>query len=127
MHTVECRVHASNSNLVLKIQNKYANAANSKLENETLVDLKLLEVSKAQLEVQSATSSTSAIAEVALRLNFFFQNIAEIALQTIVFKNCCVFKVFSVTCSSAILYRKCLVHRTGSQHKTSRAPYRFAT
>ena len=39
-----------------------------------------------KLEAQSATS---AIAEVALRFNFLFQNIAEVALRTKVFKICC--------------------------------------
>ena len=33
---------------------------------------KIAEVGKAQLEAQSATSATSAIAEVALRFNFLF-------------------------------------------------------
>ena len=44
---------------------------------------------KAQLEAQSATSSTSAIAEVALRFNFLFWNIAEVALRNKAFKICC--------------------------------------
>ena len=44
------------------------------------------EVSKVKLEAQSATS---AIVEVALRFNFLFQNIAEVALRTKVFKICC--------------------------------------
>ena len=44
---------------------------------------------KAQFEAQRATSATSAIAEVALRFNFLFWNIAEVALRTNIFKNCC--------------------------------------
>ena len=44
---------------------------------------------KAQLEAQSATSATSAIAKVALPVNFLFLNIAEFALRTKVFKICC--------------------------------------
>ena len=44
------------------------------------------EVGKAQLEAQSAIS---AIAEVALRFNFLFWNIAEVALQNKAFKICC--------------------------------------
>ena len=43
---------------------------------------------KAQLEAQSATSATSAIAEVTLRFNFLFLNIAEIALRPKAFKLC---------------------------------------
>ena len=35
----------------------------------------------AQLEAQSPTSATSAIAKVALRYNFLFRNIAEVALR----------------------------------------------
>ena len=34
-------------------------------------------------------SATSTIAKVALRFNFLFLNIAEVALQTKVFKICC--------------------------------------
>ena len=49
----------------------------------------LTEVGTAQLEAQSATSATSAIAEVALRFNFLFLNIAEVAMRTKVFKICC--------------------------------------
>ena len=41
-----------------------------------------------QLEAQSATSTTSAIAEVALRFSFLFLSIAEIALRTKAFKLC---------------------------------------
>ena len=44
---------------------------------------------KAQLEAQSATIATSAIAEVALHFIFLFLNIAEVALRTKVFKICC--------------------------------------
>ena len=44
---------------------------------------------KAQLGAQSATSATSAIAEVALRFNFLFLNIAEVTLRTKVFEICC--------------------------------------
>ena len=44
---------------------------------------------KAQLEAQSATSATSAIAEVALRFNVLFLGLAEVALRTKVFKICC--------------------------------------
>ena len=44
---------------------------------------------KAQLEMQSATSAISAVAEYALRFNFLFWNIAEVALRTKVFKICC--------------------------------------
>ena len=44
---------------------------------------------KAQLEAQSATSATFAIAEVALRFNFLFLNNAEVALRTKVIKICC--------------------------------------
>ena len=44
---------------------------------------------KAQLESQSATSATSAIAQVALRFNFLFRNIAEVALRNKTFKICC--------------------------------------
>ena len=51
--------------------------------------MQLLEVSKTQLEAQSATSATSAVAEVALRFNFLVLNIAEVALRTKVFKICC--------------------------------------
>ena len=43
----------------------------------------------AQLEAQSPTSATSAIAKVALRYNFLFRNIAEVALRTKVFKISC--------------------------------------
>ena len=50
---------------------------------------KITEVGKAQLEAQSATSATSAIAEVALRFNFLFWNIAEVALRNKAFKICC--------------------------------------
>ena len=46
-------------------------------------------MAKAQLEAESATSTTSAIAEVALRFNFLFLNIVEVALRTKVFKICC--------------------------------------
>ena len=44
---------------------------------------------KAQLEAQSATSATSAIAKVALRFNFLFWKIAEVALQNKALKICC--------------------------------------
>ena len=44
------------------------------------------EVGKAQLKAQIATS---ALAEVALRFNVLFWNIAEVALRTEVFKICC--------------------------------------
>ena len=44
-----------------------------------------------QLEVRSATFATSAIAEVALRFNFLFLNIVEVALHTKIFKICCAF------------------------------------
>ena len=47
------------------------------------------EVGKALLEAQSATTATSAIAEVALRFNFLFWIIAEVALRTRVFKIWC--------------------------------------
>ena len=47
------------------------------------------DVGKAQLEAQSATSANSAIADVALRFNFLFWNIAEVALRTKLFKICC--------------------------------------
>ena len=47
------------------------------------------EAGKVQLEAQSATSATSAIADVALRFNFLFWNNAEVALRTKVFKICC--------------------------------------
>ena len=47
------------------------------------------EVGKAQLEAQSATYATSAIAEVALHFNFLFGNIAEVALRNKAFKICC--------------------------------------
>ena len=39
-----------------------------------------------QLDAQSATSATSAIAEVALRFDFSFLNIAEVALRTKLYK-----------------------------------------
>ena len=39
-------------------------------------------VGKAQLEAQIATSTNSAIAEVALHFKFLFQNIAKVALRT---------------------------------------------
>ena len=42
-----------------------------------------------QVEAHSATSTAFAIAEVALRFNFLFSNIAEVALRTKVFKICC--------------------------------------
>ena len=44
---------------------------------------------KAQLEAQSATSATFAIAEVVLHFNFLFWNIAEVALRAKIFKICC--------------------------------------
>ena len=49
----------------------------------------LVEVGKAQLNAQSATSATSVIAEVALHFNFLFLTIAKVALWTKVFKICC--------------------------------------
>ena len=69
---------------------------------------KFAEVGKAQLKVQSATSATSAIAEVALSFNFLFLNIAEVALQTKVFKICSALIAirlqFFFLVNSAILY-----------------------
>ena len=43
------------------------------------------EVGKEQLKAQCATSTTSAIAEDALRFSFLFCNIREVALRTKVF------------------------------------------
>ena len=44
---------------------------------------------QSQLEAQSASYATSAIAELALRFNVLFLSLAEVALRTKVFEICC--------------------------------------
>ena len=47
------------------------------------------EVGKTQLEAQSATSASSAIAEIALHFNFYFETLRKLLLRAKVFKICC--------------------------------------
>ena len=70
---------------------------------------------KAELVAQSATSATFTFAEVALRFNFFFLNIVEVALRAKVFKICCALVAlrfqFFFSINSAILHIKLNVVR----------------
>ena len=74
---------------------------------------------------QSATSATSAIAEIALCFSFLFLNIAEVALRTKVFKICCTliaqrFQIF-FSVNSAILYIDLNFQRWSRGHKQARS------